>query len=182
MVLAGAALKRLRIKKLSRDSHQRRYKRWGHIDRLKVRDFRNSPRGKEYYRKYQSERRKKPHWHLRNWLYGDINRTLKRQKATRSGRTEALIGCTIQELMNHLESQFTNGFSWSNRSTWQVDHIVPVSAFDLTNPEEQKWAFNYRNMRPMESRLNQSKSNKLPNPLPSWLPDHIAKRIIARLL
>lgn len=180
MVLAGVALKKLRIKKLSRESHQRRYKRWGHIDRLKVRDFRNSPRGKEYYRQYQRDRRKKPHWHCRNWLYGDINRSLRRQRASRSGRTEFLIGCTISELMKHLEAQFTNGFSWENRSSWHVDHIVPVSAFNLSDPEEQKCAFNYRNMRPMDGRENQRKSNKIPSPLPNWLPTHIAERIVKR--
>lgn len=180
MVLAGVALKKLRLKKLSRDSHQRRYGRWGHIDRLKAKDFRNSPRGKEYYRQYQSERRKKPHWHFRNWLYGDINRSIRRQKASRSGRTEALIGCTIAELMTHLEAQFTNGFSWSNRSSWQIDHIVPVSAFDLSSPEEQRIAFNYRNLRPLDPRENQTKSDTLPDPLPSWLPAHIADRIRTR--
>lgn len=180
MVFAAVALKKLRIKKLSHDSHQRRYQRWGHIDRLKVRDFRNSPRGKEYYRQYQSERRKKPHWHFRNWLYGDINRSIRRQKATKSGRTESLIGCTISELMKHLESQFTNGFSWKNRSTWHIDHFVPVSAFNLADPEEQRWAFNWRNLRPMAPKLNQSKSNTIPNPLPDWIPSHIASRIIER--
>lgn len=180
MVLAAVALKKLRIKKLSRDSHQRRYSRWGFIDRLKARDFRNSKRGKEYYRQYQSERRKKPHWHFRNWLYGDINRSIRRQKATKSGRTETLIGCTIAELMTHLERQFTNGFSWENRASWHIDHFVPISVFDLKDTEEQKWAFNYRNLRPLDSRENQMKSNKLPCPLPSWIPAHIAQRIIER--
>lgn len=180
MVFAAVALKKLRIKKLSHDSHQRRYQRWGHIYRLKARDFRNSPRGKEYYRQYQSERRKKPHWHFRNWLYGDINRSIRRQNATKSGRTESLIGCTISELMKHLESQFTNGFSWQNRSTWHIDHLVPISAFNLDDPEEQRWAFNWRNLRPMDPKLNQSKSDKIPNPLPDWLPSHIASRIFER--
>lgn len=180
MVVAGVALKKLRIKKLSRESHQRTYRLWGHIIRLKARDFRNSPNGKKYYRRYQSERRRLPHWHLRNWLYGDINRTLRRHKATRSGRTEAMIGCTIAELMRHLESQFTNGQSWKNRMSWHVDHYVPTSVFNLADPEEQRWAFNYRNMRPLDGKLNQSKSDKLPSPLPAWIPPHIVERIAKR--
>lgn len=180
MVLAGVALKKLRIKKLSRESHQRTYRRWGHIIRLKVKDFSRSERGKQWTREYNRNRRKLPHYHFRNWLYGDINRSLKRQKATRSGRTESIIGCSIGELMKHLEAQFSNGFSWSNRSSWHVDHYVPTSVFNLADPEEQRWAFNYRNLRPMDGKLNQSKSNKLPDPLPAWLPAHIADRIIKR--
>jgi hypothetical protein len=180
MVLAGVALKKLRLKKLSRDSHQRRYARWGHIDRLKARDFAKSPHGREYYRKYEKERRKRPYYHFLNWLRGDINRSLRRQSATKGGRTESLIGCSFDELRRHLESQFINGFSWSNRSAWDVDHFIPVSAFLLSDPEEQRWAFNWQNMRPMVRLANQQKSDTLPNPLPCWLPAHLAARIIER--
>src|ERR1035437_2314576 len=181
MVLAGAALKKLRIKKPSRDSHQRRYARWGHIDRLKVRDFAKSPRGREYVRQYQSERRKIPQFHFLNWLRGDINRSLRRQSATKSGRTESLIGCSFAELRSHLEAQFTNGFSWANRSAWDVDHVIPVSAFLLSDPEEQRWAFNWKNMRPMVRLANKQKSDTLHSPLPSWLPAPVASRILRRM-
>lgn len=181
MVLAGAALKKLRIKKLSRDSHQRRYARWGHIDRLKVRDFAKSPRGREYYRTYEKERRQRPYYHFLNWLRGDINRSLRRQSASKGGRTEVLIGCSFSELRRHLESQFTNGFSWANRSAWDVDHVIPVSAFLLSDPEEQRWAFNWQNMRPMVRLENQQKSDTLPTPLPAWLPAPIATRILRRM-
>src|ERR1017187_9870237 len=105
MAVAGDALRKLRLKKLSHDSHQRRYARWGHIDRLKARDFAKSPRGREYAQQYQSERRKIPQFHFLNWLRGDIKRSLRRQSATKGGRTESLIGCSFAELRRHLESQ-----------------------------------------------------------------------------
>ena len=180
MVVLGVALKKLRIKKLSRDSHQRRYARWGHIDRLKARSFAKSPRGREYYRQYNKERRKRPHYHLRNWLYGTINRALRSQNATRCGSAELLSGCSRDELRKHLESQLPSGVVWEVNRPWHVDHIVPTSAFNLCDPEEQKLAFNYKNMRPLDPKENQRKSNKLPSPLPSWLPAHIAERITSR--
>lgn len=181
MVLAGVALRKLRLKKLSHDSHQRRYAHWGHIDRLKARDFAKSPRGREYYRTYERERRKRPYYHFLNWLRGDINRSLRRQSAVKGGRTESLIGCSFERLRAHLESQFTNGLSWANRSSWDVDHFIPVSAFQLTDPEEQRWAFNWQNMRPMVRLANQQKSDTLPDPLPGWLPSHIGERILRRM-
>lgn len=181
MVVAGVALKKLRIKKLSRDSHQRTYRRWGHIIRLKVRDFARSEHGKKWAKEYQARRRREnPQVRFLNWLRGSINRDLRRQSAKKGGRTESLIGCTFDELRRHIEAQFTNGFSWENRSEWDVDHFIPVTAFDLTDPEEQRWAFNYRNMRPMGRTPNRSKSDTIPSPLPPWLPAHIAQRILAR--
>lgn len=180
MDCAVEALRKLRSLKMCRDRHKRLYRRRRHIIRAAVRAFATSERGKRFYREYSSKRLKKPHYHFLNWIRGSINRDILRQSAKKGGRTEVLIGCSFDELQKHLESQFTNEFSWANRSSWHVDHYVPVSAFDLTNPEEQRWAFNYRNLRPMNGKLNQQKSDTLPSPLPSWLPTHIAERIVKR--
>ena len=49
-----------------------------------------------------------------------------------------LVGCTIDELKQHLESKFKKGMSWNNYGKWHVDHVVPVDFFDLTKIEEQK--------------------------------------------
>lgn len=140
-----------------------------------------TPEGRARAKKYQSQRRKNnPQIHFANWLRGSVNRSLRRQSAVKGGRTEALVGCSFLELRTHLESQFTDGMSWATRSLFDIDHFVPVSAFDLTDREEQRWAFHWRNMRPMERLSNKSKSDTLPMPLPDWLPTHIAARLIAR--
>lgn len=181
MALAVVALKKCRIRKLMRESQHRRYKVIGHIIRKRAKEFRDSERGKQWTKEYQSRRRKEhPEIHFLNWLRGSINRDIRRQGAKKGGRTEQLIGCTFAALRFHLESQFTNGMSWENRSAWDVDHIVPISAFDLKDSEEQQWAFKWRNMRPMSRVDNQKKSDTIPDPLPSWLPAHIADRIKSR--
>jgi hypothetical protein len=38
---------------------------------------------------------------------------------------------------------------WENQGTWHIDHRIPVSAFDMTNPVEQKAAFHYTNLQSM---------------------------------
>ena len=95
-------------------------------------------------------------------------------------RTQRLLGCTLDEAKSHIESQFTNGISWRNRHTWDIDHIVPLSAFDIMDPEEQLLAFNWKNIRPLRNSENRAKKDKIIFPLPSWLPPHIALRILAR--
>lgn len=39
------------------------------------------------------------------------------------------LGCSLDELKRHLESQFERGMSWSNYGThgWQIDHVVPLA-------------------------------------------------------
>ena len=80
------------------------------------------------------------------------------KKAT---KTRALIGCTVHELMTHLEGQFKPGMSWANYGKWHVDHRLPVSSFDLLNPEAQRACFHYTNLQPLWAVENIRKSDKL---------------------
>jgi hypothetical protein len=52
--------------------------------------------------------------------------------------------------------------SWSNHGTiWEIDHIKPVSSFDLTDEDQQKQCFHYTNLQPLTKKENRTKSNKL---------------------
>ncbi len=77
------------------------------------------------------------------------------------GRTMQLIGCDGDTLRNHIESQFVDGMTWENRSTWHIDHILPVAEFDLINSEEQEIAFHYTNLQPLWAKDNRVKSASL---------------------
>lgn len=63
------------------------------------------------------------------------------------------LGCTLNELKTHLERQFTDGMDWSNYGSgegkWNIDHKVPLSILDLTDPEQLKIACNYMNLQPL---------------------------------
>jgi hypothetical protein len=86
---------------------------------------------------------------------------LKARGASKSKSLRELIGCSIQELKQHLESKFREGMSWENHGEWHVDHIRPCADFDLTNPEEQKNCFHFSNLQPLWAEENLRKSNKL---------------------
>lgn len=139
--------------------------------------FKYRNRVREYNRR---RRREDSLFALHGSLRASMNRAFRRQWIKKPARTEELMGCTISEAKAHIESQFEFGMSWSNRSSFVVDHWVPIIAFDLRDVEERKLAFNWRNLRPMTRHDNAEKSDTLPNPLPDFIPPHIAARILTR--
>lgn len=46
---------------------------------------------------------------------------------------------------------------------WELDHIIPVRAFNIFDAEEVKRAFHYTNIQPLEKEKQLSKSDKMPN-------------------
>ncbi len=74
-----------------------------------------------------------------------------------------LLGYSIDDLMVHLERQFSRGMSWDNRHKWHIDHIVPVASFDFNCSKSHEfqacWALT--NLRPMWAEANRQKSDKL---------------------
>lgn len=82
-----------------------------------------------------------------------------------SKRQLALLGCTRTEFIAHIERQFTKGMTWDNNGTgenkWHLDHIVPCSAFDQTNAAQRATCWHYTNLRPMWSKDNMAKSDKI---------------------
>lgn len=81
---------------------------------------------------------------------------------SRSMRSRELIGCDTEHLRNHLEVQFTEGMTWENygRFGWHVDHIKPLTHYDMTDLEQQKAAFHWTNLQPLWASENSSKGNR----------------------
>ena len=91
---------------------------------------------------------------LRTRIWEVLKRNVK------SGSTIDLMGCKPSDLMRHLETKFQIGMIWENYGSWHIDHIIPCSYFDLTNPEEQAKCFHYTNLQPLWAKENLSKGNK----------------------
>lgn len=90
---------------------------------------------------------------LRSRLTAAIRNKSKRGSAVK------LLGCSIEDAMIHLENQFAEGMSWANHSLrgWHIDHIVPLSAFNLEDPTELAAACHYTNLQPLWATDNISK-------------------------
>ena len=62
-------------------------------------------------------------------IHRNILKRILRYKKHES--TSDLLGYTSIELRENIESKFKDGMSWDNYGEWEIDHIIPVSSFDL---------------------------------------------------
>lgn len=69
------------------------------------------------------------------------------------------IGCSQDELRAHIESQFTEGMTWDNYGTWEIDHIFPLSK--ALNDRHVYRLSHYKNLRPLWVKENRSKNNSI---------------------
>ena len=91
---------------------------------------------------------------LRTRLYEAVT---KKSGGSKGGMTH-LLGCSVDNLLKHLENQFIEGMTWDNHGDWHIDHIKPCVAFDLTDPEQQRECFHYTNLQPLWAEENLQKA------------------------
>jgi len=142
-------------------------------EKLRAREFGRTPEGKAkkrmYFQRYKTkinERYKKryetdPQFKIAVVLRKRVVLALKTRGVSKSRSLRELLGCSIPELKQHLESQFRSGMSWDNHGEWHVDHIRPCAAFDLTRVVEQKVCFHYTNLQPLWAEENLRKGDKI---------------------
>jgi hypothetical protein len=129
---------------------------------------------KKWLSNYSKEKRKtNPYFAIMNCQRAILHNHLK----SKTKRSHEYIGCTGKELKTHLELQFKPWMNWGNRGKyngeyfhgWDMDHIRPLSSFDLTDPNQQLIAFSYKNIMPLCSRKNRyDKSGML---FSEWIED-----------
>lgn len=134
--------------------------------RITNKRYRQSNSGKESQYKYQKKKyRININYRLRILLGTGLINTLKRKSVTKTSSVLKLLGCSMLEFKIYLEDRFKPGMDWSNqgRNGWEIDHVKPVTKFDLTKESEQRECFHYTNLQPLWRVDNLTKSNKYEN-------------------
>lgn len=122
-------------------------------------------RDPEHTRKvWRDSRRRKarnPAHRVHSRISNQIWHVLRGKKNCRSAFS--LVGYSAAELASHLERQFTPGMTWANVGEWHVDHIIPLSSFSISGPDDPElrraWALS--NLRPLWAVDNILKRDKL---------------------
>jgi hypothetical protein len=144
------------------------YKKWREKNKEydKQRQARWRSENLEYGKVWEFENKNKRKEQKTLWLNKNPARKIAANLRTRlyhaiigrkSASTMELVGCSIDKLKQHLESKFTEGMSWDNYGKWHVDHIKPCASFDLSDPQQQRLCFNYKNLQPLWAADNLSK-------------------------
>jgi|688.fasta_scaffold10547_13 hypothetical protein len=79
----------------------------------------------------------------------------------KNSKTIEMIGCSWNDLVKHIELQFSESMSWENWTTdgWHLDHIIPLSS--AKTEEEIIKLSHYTNLQPLWAQENYKKSNKI---------------------
>jgi uncharacterized protein (DUF983 family) len=92
-----------------------------------------------------------------------IHNVLKQNKTK---NTIEYLGCNSEQFYDWMNYQFklnkNENFTFENHGTfWHIDHVIPISRFDLENKEHQLLSLNWRNTMPLSVQENLSKNNKI---------------------
>jgi hypothetical protein len=93
----------------------------------------------------------------RNLLNNAFN---KRMNVGKKKKAEEILGCTIEEFVEYLQSQFKEGMTLENHGEWHIDHIIPLST--ATTEEEVIKLNHYTNLQPLWAADNIRKRNRTP--------------------
>jgi hypothetical protein len=152
--------------------NKKRNQEWRQKNPDKVKEYaiKHTNKWRKENREIYLEKKRKWNKHLYenniNYKLGGLLRTriwssLKKQGLKKKDSTMSVVGCSKEELIKHLESQFKEGMSWENWSLngWHIDHIRPCSSFDLSDPAQVKECFHYSNLQPLWAIENLKKSD-----------------------
>ncbi len=114
----------------------------------------NLPKRKEAIKQ---KRKTDVNFQISEILRSKIHKMIKGQKTT----YQEIVGCDIDFLKKWLEYRFDEKMAWNNLGKyWQIDHILPINGFNLSNSVDVNICFHWTNLQPLTCHENQSKSDK----------------------
>ena len=76
---------------------------------------------------------------------------------SKSSTTKEILGIDIETYKRWIEYQMTPEMDFNNI---QIDHVKPISSFDVSNEDELFKAFNWKNTQPLLKEDNLRKGSK----------------------
>lgn len=144
-----ASRKSYRLKNIERSRELRKQQYW-----------RNPAAAKASVKEYNRERaRVDPVFRMAQRCKKRIWAALNEGGYTKKSRSFEIIGCTPQELANHLASQFVDGMTFDNYGAWHIDHIVPLAS--AKTEKDVISLCHYSNLQPLWAQDNLRKSARL---------------------
>jgi hypothetical protein len=142
---------------------QRKLYRVNNLDKQKTYNFNKKEKNNIYCKEYNKERKKIDIiFKLKSNIRGLICNTFKKAgngEYKKSKRSEEILGCTLEEFINYMQSKFVEGMTLGNHGEWEMDHIIPISSAQTENDVIK--LNHYSNFQPLWKEDNRRKSNKI---------------------
>jgi predicted transcriptional regulator len=134
------------------------------FDYIKEYREKNIDRIREVKRTYEKTRKANdPIYKLISNFRTAICQVLKENNVEKNGYYFEILKYSPDELISHLEKQFKDDMSWDNYGKWHVDHIKPISSFNINEIGDKEFmeCWNLNNLQPLWGEENIRKSNKI---------------------
>ena len=134
-------------------------------------------KGLAYHHAWQTAMRKRGSVRAQESLQNSLGAMLRsvRDCEPRASSKLRMFGVpSMSDLLTHLENMWDKdgGMTWDNygrpagvtdRSGWVIDHIIPKSWYDASNPDDLARCWNYQNLRPCWDIPNSEKKDSRPS-------------------
>lgn len=164
------AMKKYYSKPETKERLKKNHKKWYEDNKEKWKEYlkeyreKNAEKIREVKRNYEKTRKANdPLYKLISNFRTAIYQVLKENNVDKNGHYFEVLKYTPEELINHLEKQFTDGMTWDNYGQWHVDHVMPISVHDIheIGDDEFMRCWSLSNLQPMWGDENIRKSNKI---------------------
>ena len=164
------SMKKYESKPETKKRKSENHKKWSENNRDHLNEYhqkwreKNIDKHRESKRKYQQHLRDTdPIYKLISYFRTAIYQVLKESNVEKNKHYFDVLQYTPEELIKHLELQFKDDMSWDNYGKWHVDHIKPISSFNIVEMGDEEFmkCWSLGNLQPMWGEENIRKSNKI---------------------
>lgn len=152
------------------DKGKENAKKWSEENKDRMKELQS-----QHYQRNKSNRNEKYKENMANDLSFKLKKIYQRRLlnclGSKSKKTLEYLGCSASDLNEWFTSQFTDKMTSDNHgSYWHIDHVIPISLYDMSNETNQHLILQWFNMTPLKAEENMNKKNKIDQ---SQLKQHV---------
>lgn len=166
------AMKKYESKPETKERKRKNYDKWYEQNKEHrkeyIKEYRNNNVDKIRKSKRDYERNRKandPLYKLISNFRTAIYQVLKENNVEKNKHYFDILKYTPEDLIEHLEKQFTGNMTWENYGEWHVDHKKPITSFNFQEMGDDEFmkCWSLDNLQPLWGEENIRKSNKIFN-------------------
>ena len=168
--IGGKKIADKKYREKNKDTLSEYHKKWSENKREHLIKYhkewreKNIDKHRENKRNYERTRKANdPIYKLINNFRTAIYQVLKENNVQKNGHYFDILKYSPENLIEHLENKFKDNMTWDNYGNWHVDHIKPISSFQINEIGDKEFmsCWSLENLQPLWGEENIRKSNKL---------------------